>query len=213
MIYTPGQIMPSAVRAGHRVLVGGRGEQGHGVFGKVAAVARLPFVLDPAARWSGADRGAVEVGTAAAPDVRVDATGRRARSAVDVRRPARAWVASSCALPLGDRDPLMRRAIALDRPGYRVGSGSWLTIGWVGPGRPLRISTELAARLEAVGPTRRIGVADLTSCSRPSRHRFASAAFPCPDGVTIPISDAALTQDALTSQGTSIGPSREYAIG
>jgi 2-polyprenyl-6-methoxyphenol hydroxylase-like FAD-dependent oxidoreductase len=134
----------------------------------------------------------------------VDATGRRACTAVEVRRPPSSWVASVAYRPRDDADPALRLAAAADGYVYRLGSARWLTVGWVGPGTPPRDATALWRRIGGSGAG--WVLADLPGPSSEATWRCpAGAALPIAGAGVLPIGDAALTRDALASQGTSIG--------
>ena len=66
----------------------------------------------------------------------MDATGRRALTAARRIHQSPVWVATACTVPRGDLDPTMRLAAGPGGYAYRLGSARWLTVGWVGPGRP-----------------------------------------------------------------------------
>lgn len=155
----------------------------------------------------------VSVVTSVGPGKRIDASGRRAWSALAVHRPPRAWVASWCTVPRGRLDPRLRIAAGADGYGYRVGSGSWLTVAWVGPARPPRTGAELADRLEVARVAHAVGVPALASVGGRTARRVASASLPVSSPGVVAVGDAALARDALASQGTSIGLAEAYAVG
>lgn len=135
----------------------------------------------------------------------IDATGRRAQTAHRHARPSPAWVATCHTLKRGDLDPTMRLAAGPTGYAYRLGSAPLLTIGWVAPGPPPRDTAQLRRRLEEEGAGWLTEDVDLQHghCTR----RVASLDIPAitPNPHIVPIGDAALTRDALASQGTSIG--------
>jgi hypothetical protein len=142
------------------------------------------------------DRGAIAPGW-------VDATGRRSLSADSHIRPPRAWIAALVTFRFAGPDGL-RLAAAHDGYAYRLGSAHCTTIGWVGPGSPPLTGAALQARIEESGTAWILGGSEIPSGITTFR-RAASAALPLPSANAIPIGDAALTRDALASQGLSIG--------
>lgn len=156
---------------------------------RVAADARITVVT----RAAGQDT---------TPHRRVDATGTRALTAVSVARRPGAWTASTVTLPRGNADPELRLVAAPEGYGYRLGSERLLTIGWVGSGGPPRDGPALWQRIDGAAA----GL--LTGVPRPPRgpthRRPAGLAVPVAAPATVPIGDAALTRDALASQGTAI---------
>lgn len=135
----------------------------------------------------------------------VDATGRRAVTAGGHQRPSPVWSATCCTVPRSDLDPTMRLAAGPTGYAYRLGSASWLTVGWVGPGPTPRRPAELRARLVVEGAgwlLKGVGLEE----ARWSR-RVASLDLPAAaaDPHVVAIGDAALARDALASQGVSIG--------
>jgi hypothetical protein len=133
----------------------------------------------------------------------VDATGRRSLSAESHIRPPRAWIAALVTVRRAGRGPL-RLAAARDGYAYRLGSAQWTTIGWVGPGGPPLTGAALRARIVESGTAWILEDAEIPHGISTFR-RAASAALPVPSADAIPIGDAALTRDALASQGLSIG--------
>jgi hypothetical protein len=141
-------------------------------------------------------------GQAAPPGRLVDATGARARTAVSVTRRPGAWTAATVTLARKDADPGLRLAAAPEGYGYRLGSASLVTLGWVGPGPPPRDGPALWRRIQSNCAWL------LTGLPEPPREatyrRPAGLALPVAAEAVVPIGDAALTRDALASQGTSI---------
>jgi hypothetical protein len=143
-----------------------------------------------------------ERGRTAAAGHRVDATGARARTAVAVTRRPGAWTAASLTLPRRGAAPDLRLAAAPDGYGYRLGSASLLTLGWVGCGPPPRDGPALWQR---IGHTTAELLAALPAPPpEPTHRRPAGLALPVAATDTVPIGDAALTRDALASQGTAL---------
>jgi hypothetical protein len=141
-------------------------------------------------------------GPAAPPGRLVDATGARARTAVAVGRRPGAWTAATVTLARGDADPGLRLAAAPDGYGYRLGSASSLTIGWVCSGRPPRDGPALWRRIESNSAWLLTGLPGPPG--EPTYRRPAGLALPVAADAAVPIGDAALTRDALASQGTAI---------
>jgi hypothetical protein len=131
----------------------------------------------------------------------VDATGTRAASAVGVVRRPEAWTAATVTLPRSGADPGLCLAAAPDGYGYRLGSADLLTVGWVGSGGPPRDGPALWQRLAERAAWL---VAGLPGPPCGPTYRPAGLALPVPADAVVPIGDAALTRDALASQGTSI---------
>jgi hypothetical protein len=134
----------------------------------------------------------------------VDATGRRAVTARDHLRPRQPWVAASCTFSRQALDPTMRLAAGPGGYAYRLGSASWLTIGWAGPGTPPRDADRLRRRIVDAGAGWLVEQIPLDEV--PTTCRVASLSVPVrgPDPV-VALGDAALARDALASQGGSIG--------
>jgi hypothetical protein len=84
-----------------------------------------------------------------------------------------------------------------------LGSASWTTIGWVGPGRAPRSSEDLRDRIDTAGCGWLLDGCVFAAADPPD-HRPASASIPLPGDAGTPIGDAALTRDALAAQGVSI---------
>jgi 2-polyprenyl-6-methoxyphenol hydroxylase-like FAD-dependent oxidoreductase len=144
-----------------------------------------------------------DVGGCAGPGC-VDATGRRAVTASAVLRPPRTWTAATVTVPTGGADRGLRLAAAPEGYAYRLGSTHWTTLGWVGPDRPPRDPVAICRRIGDAGAGWLL--ADLVvTASAPTHRRPAGLALPVACGRSIPIGDAALTRDALASQGISIG--------
>ena len=142
-------------------------------------------------------------GGPAAPGGRlVDASGTRAASAVAVVRRPEAWTAATVTLPRSGADPGLRLAAAPDGYGYRLGSAGLLTVGWIGSGRPPRDGPALWQRLADRAAWLLDGLPG-PPCG-PTSRRPAGLALPVSADDAVPIGDAALTRDALASQGTSI---------
>ena len=140
-------------------------------------------------------------GRPTAPSRLVDATGTRASTAVTVARRPGAWTASTLTFARGDAEPELRLAAAPDGYGYRLGSARLLTLGWVSSAPP-RTGPALWQRIETAAPWL---LADLPEPPQESTHRRpAGLAVPVAAPGTVPIGDAALTRDALASQGTAI---------
>lgn len=136
----------------------------------------------------------------------VDASGRRAVTAHAHRRPPRTWTAATVTVEtLPDSDAELQLAAAPDGYAYRLGSAHATTIGWVGPHRPPRDAADLYARIEHAGAEWLLSDDVLGSTAAPTVRRPASTCLPVAGGPAIPIGDAALTRDALASQGVSIG--------
>ena len=134
----------------------------------------------------------------------VDATGRRALTATAVTRPPRTWTASTVTVPATADDGALRLAAAPDGYAYRLGSARWTTAGWVGPGRAPRTAAELHERVEAAAAGWLLdGLSP--DPARPTLRRPAGVALPVRADGSAAIGDAALTRDALASQGLSIG--------
>lgn len=134
----------------------------------------------------------------------VDATGRRAVTAHDHIRPRQPWVAASCTVPLRTFDPTMRLAAGAGGYAYRLGSASWLTVGWVGTGVPPRDADALRRRIFDAGAGWLLEQVPLEAM--PTTCRVASMSIPVRGpGSVIALGDAALARDALASQGGSIG--------
>jgi hypothetical protein len=132
----------------------------------------------------------------------VDATGTRAASAVAVVRRPDAWTAATVTLPRSGADPGLRLAAAPDGYGYRLGSADLLTVGWVGSGRPPRDGPALWRCLADRAAWLLDGLPG-PPCG-PTYRRPAGLALPVAADHAVPIGDAALTRDALASQGVSI---------
>lgn len=137
-------------------------------------------------------------------DPLVDATGRRAVTAQDHIRPHQPWIAASCTFPRHTLDPTMRLAAGPDGYAYRLGSASWLTVGWAGPGTPPRDADGLRRRIVNAGAGWLIEQAPPEGV--PTTRRVASLSVPVRGcGPVVALGDAALARDALASQGGSIG--------
>jgi hypothetical protein len=141
-------------------------------------------------------------GRATTPGRRVDATGTRALTAVAVARRPGAWTAATVTLPRGDADPGLCLAAAPEGYGYRLGSAELLSLGWVGAGRAPRDGAALWQRIDSAGAELLTGVPGPPP--GPTHRRPAGLAVPVVAKATVPIGDAALTRDALASQGTAI---------
>jgi len=133
----------------------------------------------------------------------IDATGRRAVSALTTLRPPRTWTASTVTVRSVRFDGRLRLAAAPDGYAYRLGSARWTTVGWVGPGRPPRDAAALRQRIDAAACGWLLDGCDLAPAGPPDR-RPAGASIPTPGGPATAIGDAALTRDALASQGVSM---------
>jgi 2-polyprenyl-6-methoxyphenol hydroxylase-like FAD-dependent oxidoreductase len=134
----------------------------------------------------------------------VDATGRRALSARTKLRPPRTWTASTVTVGPGRASGFLRFAAAPDGYAYRLGSARWTTVGWVGPGRPPRDAASLRHRIDTAGCGWLLEGCVLASAGPPD-HRSASTSIPVPGACAgTAIGDAALTRDALASQGVSL---------
>lgn len=120
-------------------------------------------------------------------------------------QPAPVWIAASCTVPRGDADPAMRLAAGPGGYAYRLGSTRWLTLGWVGPGRPPRDGAGVADRVASEGAGWLSDDVDLSGATVLRRVASVSIAIGRDDPWTVRIGDAALVKDALASQGTSIG--------
>ena len=131
----------------------------------------------------------------------VDATGRRAVTALDVLRPPRTWTAAALSLP-SDSDPGLHLAAAPDGYAYRLGSARRVTVGWVGPPAP-RDAAALARRIADSGCGWLLTGVDLPPDTPTVRRPAGLAVSTAAPGV-VPIGDAALTRDALASQGLSL---------
>lgn len=134
----------------------------------------------------------------------IDATGARAVSSPATLRPRPVWTAALVTIARAGADDRLHLACGADGYAYRLGSAHWLTIGWVAPGRPPMTGAALAARIAAAGAYWLLAGCRIPAAQRTFR-RPASAALPQPAGTVTPIGDAALTRDALASQGLSIG--------
>jgi hypothetical protein len=132
----------------------------------------------------------------------VDATGCRAVTALAVLRPPRTWTAATLTGPAGDADPGLHLAAAPDGYAYRLGSGRRVTVGWVGPDRPPRDAAALARRIVESGCGWLLAGLDLPT--GPTVRRPAGLALPVAAADAVPVGDAALTRDALASQGLSL---------
>jgi hypothetical protein len=134
----------------------------------------------------------------------VDATGRRAVTAHDHIRPGQPWVAASCTVLRRTVDPTMRLAAGPGGYAYRLGSASWLTIGWAGTGVPPRDADALHRRIVDAGAGWLIE--QMPWEGMPTTCRVASVSIPVRGpGPFVALGDAALARDALASQGSSIG--------
>jgi hypothetical protein len=134
----------------------------------------------------------------------VDATGRRAVTAHDHIRPRQQWVAASCTVPRRTVDPTMRLAAGPGGYAYRLGSASWLTVGWAGTGIPPRDADALRWRIFDAGAGWLVEQVPLEGT--PTTCRVASMSIPVRGpGPSVALGDAALARDALASQGGSIG--------
>jgi hypothetical protein len=134
----------------------------------------------------------------------VDATGRRAVTAHDHLRPRQPWVAASCTVPRRTFDPTMRLAAGAGGYAYRLGSASWLTVGWAGTSVPPRDADALRRRIFDAGAGWLVEQVPLEGM--PTTCRVASMSIPVRGpGPIVALGDAALARDALASQGGSIG--------
>jgi hypothetical protein len=136
----------------------------------------------------------------------IDASGRRAITAPGHRRPPRTWTAATITVqsrPEAAAD--LQLAAAPDGYAYRLGSAHWTTIGWVGPNRAPRDAADLRDRIEHAGAGWLLDDGVLASRVANTVRRPASTSLPALGGPAVPIGDAALTRDALASQGVSIG--------
>ncbi|MGH3686717.1 MAG: hypothetical protein ACRDRE_04000 [Pseudonocardiaceae bacterium] len=134
----------------------------------------------------------------------VDATGRRAVTARDCIRPRQPWVAASCTVPRRALDPTMRLAAGPGGYAYRLGSASWLTVGWAGANAGPRDADGLRRRIVEAGAGWLVEHVPLAGM--PTTRRVASLSVPLRrPGPVIALGDAALARDALASQGGSIG--------
>jgi 2-polyprenyl-6-methoxyphenol hydroxylase-like FAD-dependent oxidoreductase len=139
---------------------------------------------------------------AAAPGRLVDASGTRALTAVTVARRPGAWTASTLTVARGNAEPGLYLAAAPDGYGYRLGSANLLTLGWVGSRPPPRDGPELWQRIDSAAGWL---LTDLPGpLPGPTHRRPAGLAVPMAAPDTVPVGDAALTRDALASQGTAI---------
>ncbi len=135
----------------------------------------------------------------------VDATGRRALTAARRIHPLPVWVATACTVPRHDLDPTMRLAAGPGGYAYRLGSTSWLTVGWVGPGTPPPDGAGVAERIVENGAGWLTDDVDLDGAQVGRRVASAAIAVASGDPRVVAIGDAALCRDALASQGTAIG--------
>ena len=136
----------------------------------------------------------------------IDASGRRAITALGHRRPPRTWAAATVTVESPPESAAeLQLAAAPDGYAYRLGSAHWTTIGWVGPHRPPRDAADLRGRIEHAGAGWLLDDIVLEPPAAATVRRPASTCLPAPGGPAIPIGDAALTRDALASQGVSIG--------
>jgi hypothetical protein len=134
----------------------------------------------------------------------VDATGRRAVTARDCIRPRQPWVAASCTFPRQALDPTLRLAAGPDGYAYRLGSASWLTVGWAGTVACPRDADGLRRRIIEAGAGWLIEHVSLAGM--PTTRRIANLSIPLRGpGPIIALGDAALARDALASQGGSLG--------
>ena len=112
----------------------------------------------------------------------------------------------------GDLNGSLRLAAAPAGYGYRLGSASHLTVGWVAPGPPPRTAGQLRATLVEAGAGWLLGGVALEASSA-VRQRIASlsaAAEPGrggdrPGDAILRLGDAAFARDALASQGLASG--------
>ena len=137
-------------------------------------------------------------------------------------RPPRAWVASTSTVARGDLDGSLRLAAAPAGYGFRLGSASHLTIGWVAPGPPPRTAGQLRTTLVEAGAgwlldgvvleagiAVRQRIASLSAAVEPGRggdgqYRDGRYRDGQGDG-TLRLGDAAFARDALASQGLALG--------
>ena len=134
----------------------------------------------------------------------IDASGGRAASSTHTLRPKPVWTSAVVTVPRAGADERVHLVCAADGYAYRLGSARWLTVGWVGPGTPPMSGAMLATRIAAAGAQQILPDDRIPPVLKTFR-RPASAAIPQPAGHATPIGDAALTRDALASQGLSIG--------
>ncbi len=135
----------------------------------------------------------------------VDATGRRAVTASDRLRPPRTWTAATVTVRSdGTDDGDLRCAAAPDGYAYRLGSARWTTVGWSGPDRPPRSGASLRDRIDRPD-TGWLLDGIVIPPEAPTDRRPAGVSVPVHGGAPVPVGDAALTRDALASQGVSIG--------
>lgn len=174
------------------------------------ACAHLDRVRLCAALWSRVDaHPAVEVrprerkAPTGEPGRVVDATGGRSLTAIEVARDPRPWVAATITVPSGRADTALHLAAAPEGYAYRLASADRTTVGWVGPGRPPRDAGALWDIVERAGAGWLLaGVA--AAATEPTCRRPTGPSLPVAGPGTVPIGDAALTRDALASQGTAI---------
>jgi 2-polyprenyl-6-methoxyphenol hydroxylase-like FAD-dependent oxidoreductase len=141
-------------------------------------------------------------GPADGPGRVVDATGRRAVTAAEALRPPRTWTAATITVR-ACADPALHLAAAPDGYAYRLGSARRVTVGWVGPDRPPRDGAALSRRIAAAGCGWLFEDLELPDTGTTVRRPAGLAIATATPGV-VAIGDAALTRDALASQGLSL---------
>lgn len=134
----------------------------------------------------------------------VDATGRRAVTARDRIRPPRTWTAATVTVRSDGTDGELRCAAAPDGYAYRLASAGWTTVGWSGPDAPPRTGASLRGRVGRPETAWLLDGVEIPPDAATDR-RPCGVSVPVHAGAAVPVGDAALTRDALASQGVSIG--------
>ena len=131
----------------------------------------------------------------------VDATGRRALTAVHRVHPTPVWMATACTIPREDLDPTMRLAAGPNGYAFRLGSARWLTVGWVGPGAPPPDSAAVCDRLVDGGAGWLLEDVDLADAEVVRRVASVAVTAASDDARVLALGDAALGRDALGVAG------------
>lgn len=167
----------------------------------LGALRRVPVVLD----YRIAGEGIVGDGWCAQRFI--DATGRAATTAESRIRPPKPWVARSFWIGREGCEASPHFAIAAlpDGYAYRLGTASIVMLGLAGRG-PAVVGTppQIMARLRVIAPWILDGLPDLAEM-QPGNAGAASVQWAQGNGLRI--GDAALSRDALSSQGLATGAS------
>jgi flavin-dependent dehydrogenase len=147
------------------------------------------------------------------PELRIDATGRRAVSAESIVEPPNPWFARTIVVP-GRFGPAQQALRLAPFPGgyvYRLATPELATVGIVGPLAPSTPSSQVFDLVEDAGCGWTVSGLDASQC-RPGRGGKASVQRAVPSRDWIAVGDAAFACDSLSSQGIASGISRAMKL-